>query len=48
MDNANKANKIIFQIGSDEFSKFERKYNNALANITEFLENPVKHHMSLG
>ena len=42
LDNANKTNKIIFQIGAEEFSAYERNYNNALANITEFLENPSK------
>ena len=36
----NAKNSIIFQINSEDFSEFERKYNNTLANITEFLDNP--------
>lgn len=31
---------ILFQIPAEEFSKFERKYNNVLERVQDFIDNP--------
>ena len=31
---------IIFQIPAEEFSQFERKYNDALVTVQDYIDNP--------